>query len=224
MNVAIIDFDGFFTGYINKEFVSLNNVSRIVEEPCPGDPFTVGLTRWKWTGTAWEEVTDYRRGTWYNPENTSERHEAASWDDAPPAGWVYWAPGEEIVVGASEALQAAKQIRWEKVKEERVRQFSLQASTSNGIKYRISKDENNLMKLQEIRRAGKVPSEFLSTWVDDENTKLSLDQPALDSFTIQMGLRGQAIYTHSWNLRDLIESSSSFEELDLIDIYTGWSS
>lgn len=220
MMLPTIDKDGFHDGYLDSSFITEQNAEMVVGIELPSDSITE-LERAKWNGEAWEIAVDYRRGAWYNPEATDEIHSAASWDDAPPPGWLYWSPGTERVVGSSEALARARILKWTAVKAERERQFAAQAVTTNGIVYRITKDEGNLLKLQEIRRAMNAPAEYLSTWVDDNNVAFSLDQEGLNSLTAQMGMRGQAIFVWSWELRTLIESSG-LEALDALDITQGW--
>jgi len=113
-----IDADGFASGSIAESAVNPLNVVSVVTAPVPEGPLAP-LRRWRWRGGAWAGELDYRGFTFYNPANTSQEHNPARFDDAPPEGWTHWVPGENKVVGAAEGLRSAKAAKWSEVKQAR---------------------------------------------------------------------------------------------------------
>jgi hypothetical protein len=104
MNFNTIDANGFKVGSINPSVVSDLNRNSVVEDQIPDTPLTFPQ-RWRWVSGQWTPTADYRGHVWYNPANTAELHEPTEFDDAPPADWVYWVPGENKIVPESELIE-----------------------------------------------------------------------------------------------------------------------
>lgn len=100
-----IDSKGFLDGIINAAAVSERNQHRVVETAVPDTALT-GFQRWRWVNDTWMAVEDYRGHCWYNPQKTTETFFASDFDSAPPAGWVYWTPGENKLVTQAETIEA----------------------------------------------------------------------------------------------------------------------
>lgn len=111
MNLPKIDSDGFHTGFLSEEAVNQYNQASVVQTQLPET--AIGqFERWRWIENEWVAWPDYRGHSWYNPLATDQVHKAQSFDDAPPEGWVYWAPGENKVVLPAE-IEAAK---WKEIR------------------------------------------------------------------------------------------------------------
>ena len=111
-----IDALGFKVGEINPLAVSIHNQEFVVEVALPD--FALGfLERWRWFADQWSAVKDYRNHVWYNPNNTEQEHRAIAFNDAPPADWTYWAPGENKVVQPTEQIL----VQWKVVRSSRTR-------------------------------------------------------------------------------------------------------
>lgn len=111
-----VDELGFWRGTIRQEAVNDFNRHCVVEDPLPAD--TLGpFEKWRRQAGAWTKCEDLRGHSWYDPDNTDNVHTAAAFDDAPPAGWAYWAPGESPV--RTEAEVTRKQ--WDRVRARRTK-------------------------------------------------------------------------------------------------------
>lgn len=104
--------DLFHQGFIAPAAVSDLNRHRVVDVQLPTAELGQ-FERWRWVDSQWVATVDYRGHSWYNPNNTEEVFRAARFDEAPPADWTYWAPGENRVVGAAERTRA----KWVAVRE-----------------------------------------------------------------------------------------------------------
>lgn len=111
-----IDALGFKVGEISPLAVSDHNRVAVVEDALPLVSLGI-LERWRWVEGQWVAVKDYRGHAWYNPTNTTQEHRAVTFDEAPPEGWLYWAPGENKVVLPAEQLET----QWKAVKATRTR-------------------------------------------------------------------------------------------------------
>ena len=109
-----IDDDGFLRGNIRADMVNSYNRHIVVETPLPNDSLA-DFERWRWVTGVWIKVADLRGHSWYDPLDTTRVHSAKSFDDAPPVGWAYWAPGENPVVTQNEALRR----EWKQVRKRR---------------------------------------------------------------------------------------------------------
>lgn len=109
-----IDNAGFWRGTISPLAVSNRNRDQVVETPLP-DELLSGFEKWRWVNGAWVKCDDLRGHTWYDPLNTDNTHEPAAFDDAPPSGWTYWAPGQNP--NRTQAELTRKE--WAKVRERR---------------------------------------------------------------------------------------------------------
>jgi hypothetical protein len=99
-----IDTHGFLAGGVLASLVSDLNRDQVVEDAIPET--TLGfLERWRWVLGQWVAAVDYRGHSWYNPTNTNQVHNASTFDDAPPEGWVYWVPGENRVTSSEQRTE-----------------------------------------------------------------------------------------------------------------------
>ena len=102
-SLPTIDADGFESGRL--AVIAINDLNRsIVVDQYPPDSQLEQMQRWRWIDGAWVATIDYRGHAWYDPVATDAVHYPARFDDAPPAGWVYWAPGRNRVVGEQEKI------------------------------------------------------------------------------------------------------------------------
>lgn len=104
MSFHTVDSLGFKVGEINPMVVSDRNRASVVEAALPNTALGF-LERWRWVDGQWMAIKDYRGHTWYNPDNTPEEHRATAFDDAPPADWAYWVPGENKIVSIEEQIR-----------------------------------------------------------------------------------------------------------------------
>jgi len=109
-----IDQDGFYAGQLAEQAVNEHNRYIIVETPLPNAELGQ-IQSWRWVNNAWVAETDYRGHAWYNPDDVDQVHEAKRFDDAPPAGWSYWTPGQNRVIPQAQLI--AKE--WVKVRAKR---------------------------------------------------------------------------------------------------------
>lgn len=109
-----IDDHGFLCGTIRKSMVNAFNRQRVVESPPPDDVLGQ-FEKWRWVGAAWVKCVDFRGYSWYDPLDTDRVHNPKAFDDAPPSGWTYWAPGENPVRTPDEVLRK----EWARVRAQR---------------------------------------------------------------------------------------------------------
>lgn len=103
MTFITIDADGFKAGTICPSEVCEFNKAVVVKTLPPDIPLAP-LERWRWVANQWVAVLDFRGHSWYNPIKTKEVHHPTSFDDAPPDGWVYWAPGENKAISLEDLI------------------------------------------------------------------------------------------------------------------------
>ena len=111
-----IDVYLFHAGFISPVAVVDANRARVVETQLPETPLGQ-FERWRWVDGQWVATVDYRGHAWYNPDNTEDVFRAARFDDAPPAGWVLWEPGQNRVVSEAERNRT----KWAEVRKMRDR-------------------------------------------------------------------------------------------------------
>ena len=119
MMYSTIDDSGFFNGTISEEASSSFNKQRLVKTPIPTTVLSE-FQRWRWVSNAWVVTDDLRGHTWYNPNNTIEEFSPSSFDEQPPAGWLYWIPGQNKIVPESEIIAKL----WGQVRQQRNRLLS----------------------------------------------------------------------------------------------------
>lgn len=100
--LTVIDEFGFAIGTLKAECLNDFNRDKTVSKPIPMAPLSA-LQGWCWRAGEWVQATDYRGHTWYHPNDSTKRHDPRFPDDAPPFGWRYWTPGENVVVSPQEA-------------------------------------------------------------------------------------------------------------------------
>lgn len=162
--------------------------------------------------------------SWVDPATLEIRHYSAQgrirYHSGNRMGHV-WSPSQEKSIDLR-TIEERKADLWQAVKLRRATVFTLVATSSSGIPYRIQKDKDNLANEIVGRDAGSVPDDELTIWRGDDNLDYPLDRPGLAAFAFDMRERGKAIYAHSWALDAAIKSAQTVEELSDIDIATGW--
>ena len=104
----------------------------------------------------------------------------------------------------------------------RDQKFAERAVTSTGIAFRIAADRDNLTAVLNTRAAGKAASNRKTKWRDADNKDHMLDQAGLEQLAVEMGLRGEALFEHSWTLKARVAAATSVEEIQSVDIDNGW--
>lgn len=112
-----IDADGFLNGSISEAGLNLSTPDGVVFQSIPGTTLQP-MQRWRWVNAAWAAVTDHRGHSWYDPEDPDRVHRPATWDDAPPPGWLYWVPSQNQTPSAAAVLRKAKKLKWDQIKEQ----------------------------------------------------------------------------------------------------------
>jgi hypothetical protein len=113
---STIDADGFLSGSMSEVGLNLsNNASNVVFDSPPGLPLG-DMQKYRWENGAWAIRTDHRGHSWYDPENPENVHRPASWNDAPPVGWLRWAPGTPQTPSDAAILRKAKADKWQQIK------------------------------------------------------------------------------------------------------------
>jgi hypothetical protein len=140
-----VDEAGFAVGEIAEWAINADNAPRVVLTLLPDEALGV-MQGWRWTDGAWTATTDYRGHSFYNPEDTTQEHNPQAFDDAPPTGWTWWAPGENKIVGEIETLARARQECWERIKRDRAEATAKPLQTPYGVFDAHEEGVNNISR------------------------------------------------------------------------------
>lgn len=222
MTLPTIDSYGFLDGAIAESAVNANNQHRVVQTQPPTTPLGQ-FSKWRWTGSAWTAATDYRGHAWYNPANTDEVHVAQSFDDAPPYGWVWWAPGQNKVAGEAETLARAKAAKWGQVKATRdlveYGNFTWDGSTFNAD----AESRNRIMgAVQLATLAAGAGQPYAVVWTLADNGTRTLSAADMMAVGAALGARVGSAHARAAALRTQINAATTLSALEAIDITTGW--
>jgi hypothetical protein len=215
-----IDAAGFVDGELSELAIHPRNIERTVAVPLPEGPLAP-LHKWRWHEGAWTPQRDYRGETYYNPDNTDEEHRPSAWDDAPPAGWLRWVPGESKTVHAAEELKKARAAKWAQVKVWRAQAriapllhtrfgiFNADAEALENIK-------DTVAGLTAAMLIGAEPETIQWTMADENPTPyVTLTPSELREVGVMLLTRGYDAHIHSRELFEQIESAP-LEALDTI--------
>lgn len=155
---------------------------------------------------AYSEAGRARKAVWHG--------EGFRWDTAAED----WVDEREIGIAQAQA--------WEAIKVRREVSFAATVTSSAGIAYSITHDKSNLAEridsLSAAVELGLVPVDTAIDWRDRNNDPHALDLIGLKLLAAEMGMRGQAIFGHSWALDAQVKAATTTAELSSIDIEAGW--
>lgn len=212
MMLPTVDDQGFLDGTLLEGYVNEKNEYKVVRTQTPGTEIS-GFERWRWVSEQWVATNDYRNHVWYNPSNTAEEHRPQSFDDAPPTGWTYWAPGQNKVVGASEELAKAKEKKWSEIKRSRT------TTEYGGFTWDGSTFDSDLASQQKIMGAAQLASlnpAYEVDWTLADNTVRHLNATQMLSVGTALGDHINTQYVHARTLRQQIADAQTTQELESI--------
>ena len=215
-----VDGDGFLSGSIAAVAVNKRNQHSVVRTQLPTTPLGQ-FDKWRWVGRAWVAEKDYRGHSWYNPENTGEVHAAERFNDAPPPGWAWWAPGKNRVVGEVEALTRAKDEKWANVKKRRnAAEYGTLAWEGSTFDADVT-SRNRLMGVaMAAQQRGGPPAEIMWRLADNSSRRLTTAQ--LADVNAALWQRAVDAHTRAAELRSQINACTSLRDLAQLDAETGW--
>lgn len=207
MMLAYLDESGFFAGTIDSD-MALKQPALVTTSTMPGTTALGPLEKWRLVDGRWVAEIDYRGHHWYDPVNTDSVYACARFDDVPPIGWTYWAPGQNKVVGEAEALKKAKNAQWEKVKQARA------AAEYGGFTWDGSTFDSDPISQARINGAvtlAQMNSAFSIGWTLADNTVRTLTAADMIAVGVALGQHVNACHERARVLRGEIESALAAE-------------
>lgn len=211
-----VDADGFASGTLADAAITARNADKVVTQALPEGPLGQ-WQNWRWQGGAWSAATDYRAHTFYNPDNTGQMHSAVAYDDAPPSGWVYWAPGENKIVGADEATHHARTAKWTDIKLAREAALAAPLQTAYGTFDATPAASANIIK--SVLLANNLSAMGQPVAIDftlANNTVVTLDAAAMIAVGLTLAGREQTIRAKATTLRAQIEAATTQAQVEAV--------
>jgi len=212
-----IDALGFAIGLIGAEFVVDANRATCVSQATPSTPLAP-LTGWWWSGADWQQKTDNRGCSWYNPDDINAVFSAASPDDAPPAGWAQWLPGQNRQPTAAQALAMAQGLAWARIKAAR------DAAIAAGVTYNGNVYDSDATAQLRVTGAATMAqlaiasgnTAYSITWTLANNSIVTLTAQEVIAMAQAVGTNYQASFSKAQGLRGQITAATTQAQLDAV--------
>ena len=121
-----------------------------------------------------------------------------------------------------ETLAAAKLRCSVLVNDKREKAFLARAVGSSSIPFTVAKDRENLAQQLQFRDLLQVPVSASTPWRDEDNVMHMLTRGQMVGLASDLAERMMRIHGRAWDLKKQIESAATFDQLQAIEIATGW--